>query len=99
MLKMKQVQLDANKKLHIPEEFCSDLNFQVGEKLLLMENGKEMLIRKPGAQSKMMDADWEFWQGIQAYTLRKLWSDEEDRVWESYLTKEELEKLKRGMKP
>jgi AbrB family looped-hinge helix DNA binding protein len=93
MIKMKTVPLGQRGQLVIPQEFREDLKLEEGEELVVFENGKEIMIRK---QEKVIHAmeDSDFWHTAQEKTLQKIWEDEPDGLWESYLSEKGKKKLK-----
>ncbi|MFH1255906.1 MAG: AbrB/MazE/SpoVT family DNA-binding domain-containing protein [Candidatus Diapherotrites archaeon] len=86
MNKLKTVQLGSRGQFVIPQEFRKDLELKEGETLVVFENGNELVIKKQKAVIESLnDPEMKVWLRASIKTLNKIWENEPEGLWESYL--------------
>ena len=87
MNKMKTVVLGKRGQLVIPLELRRDLGLKDGEALVLFEKNGQLLVRKEKDVLRAIGGDDVMFDAMLASvkTLNKIWEDEPEGLWESYL--------------
>ena len=81
----KSVQITGKGQLVVPMEIRSSMGLEKGSKLIIIQSGEDILLKKPESFEAFVD---EKFPGLKAATERvfgKVWEGEEDSLWESYI--------------
>ncbi len=84
-LMMKIVTVSGKGQISIPREIRKQLAVEKGSKLVIVLEGKKLLIRKVSDVSQSMEDGFE---GVVRYSersLEEIWDNREDDVWNRYL--------------
>ena len=84
MNKMKTVELGSRGQFVIPQEFRKDLGLKENSTLVVIEKGRELVIKKQDAVLQKL-GEIERISTLSEKALKKVWGNKEDDVWEKYL--------------
>lgn len=72
-------------QIAIPQEIRELLGIKKGDRLVLATKNKKLLIQKATNLSKQMEYDFDDLIGYSELSLKKLWLNKKDDVWNKYL--------------
>ncbi|MBI3587598.1 AbrB/MazE/SpoVT family DNA-binding domain-containing protein [Candidatus Micrarchaeota archaeon] len=83
---MRTVILNDRGQIVIPEEVREGMGLKPGEALVLLEVGKEILLRKEASVVRDLveiEGERRFWRALSEKSLERAW-DREDEAWEKH---------------
>ena len=81
----KIVTVSGKGQISIPQESRKHLAIEKGSKLVLVLKDKKLLIRKASDASQSIGDDFKDTVQHSELSLKKIWDNEEDEVWNRYL--------------
>lgn len=84
-LMMKIVTVSGKGQISIPREIRKQLAVEKGSKLVIVLEGKKLLIRKVSDVSQSMEDGFEDVVRYSERSLEEIWDNREDDVWNRYL--------------
>ena len=84
-LMMKIVTVSGKGQISIPREIRKQLAVEKGSKLVIVLEGKKLLIRKVSDVSQSMEDGFEDVVRYSERSLEEIWDNKEDDVWNRYL--------------
>ena len=84
-LMMKIVTVSGKGQISIPREIRKQLAVEKGSKLVIVLEGKKLLIRKASDVSQSMEDGFEDVVRYSERSLEEIWDNREDDVWNRYL--------------
>lgn len=84
-LMMKIVTVSGKGQISIPREIRKQLAVEKGSKLVIVLEGKKLLIRKVSDVSQSMEGGFEDVVRYSERSLEEIWDNREDDVWNRYL--------------
>lgn len=82
---MKIVTVSGKGQISIPREIRKQLAVEKGSKLVIVLEGKKLLIRKVSDVSQSMEDGFEDVVRYSERSLEEIWDNKEDDVWNRYL--------------
>lgn len=77
--------LSAKGQIVIPKEVRKELKLKEGDKLVVVVHGKKLLIQKSKEAKERIKDDFKDLLSFSEYSLKDLWDNKEDEVWNKYL--------------
>ncbi len=86
-IKIKTVSMNERGVIVIPEEMREDLGLEGNTTLVLVENGKEIIVKKENdVIDKLTSDDDSVWKKLSEKSLQRAWEKEDD-VWDKFVKK------------
>ena len=82
---LKTVSVSEKDQIAIPREIRVLLGIKKGDRLVLTTKNKKLLIQKATNLTKQMEDDFDDLIGYSELSLKKLWLNKKDDVWNKYL--------------
>jgi len=82
---LKTVSVSEKGQIAIPREIRVLLGIKKGDRLVLTTKNKKLLIQKATNLTKQMEDDFDDLIGYSELSLKKLWLNKKDDVWNKYL--------------
>ncbi len=82
---LKTVSVSEKGQIAIPREIRALLGIKKGDRLVLTTKNKKLLIQKATNLTKQMEDDFDDLMGYSELSLKKLWLNKQDDVWNKYL--------------
>lgn len=82
---MKTVTVSGKGQISIPREIRKQLAVEKGSKLVIILKDKKLLIRKASDISQSIGNDFEDVVLHSERSLKRIWDNEEDEIWNRYL--------------
>ncbi len=84
---IKTVKVSEKGQIAIPLEIREEAKISKGDELIIMQDGKRILIEPAKEVSKQMEDDFSDLLRISEKSLMKLWNNKKDEVWDKHLKK------------
>ena len=82
---LKIVSVSEKGQIAIPREIRALLGIKKGDRLVLTNKNKKLLIQKATNLTKQMEDDFDDLIDYSELSLKKLWLNKQDDVWNKYL--------------
>ena len=84
-LQFKTIRVSQKGQIAIPAEIQRKIGIKKGDELLLIRKGKKIMLEKPEMITKQLDNEFKDIEAISESSLKKLWLNKADDVWDKYL--------------
>jgi len=84
-VKFKTIRISEKGQVAIPVEIQREMGIRKGDELLLIKKGEKIILEKPKKFARSLRDEFEDLQQISESSLKKLWLNKNDEVWNSYL--------------
>ena len=91
----KTVTISQKGQITIPRNLQRKMGIKKGDRFILVARGDNIMLKKSPAIIKSIEDDFSDIIAISEHSLRKLWLNKEDDIWDTYLEEEEEEEEKR----
>jgi AbrB family looped-hinge helix DNA binding protein len=81
-IKFKTITVSQKGQIAIPTDMRSRIGIRKGDELLLIQEGKKILIEKPEKISKKFMVSFKYLLRHSERVANKLWENKEDEVWD-----------------
>ncbi len=85
LVKFKKIRISEKGQVTIPVDIQREMGISKGEELLLIKKGEKMILEKPKKFARTLRDEFEDVQQVSESSLKKLWLNKKDEVWDSYL--------------
>jgi AbrB family looped-hinge helix DNA binding protein len=86
-IKFKTIRISEKGQVAIPVDIQRELGIGKGDELLLIMKGEKIILEKPKKFVRALRSEFDDVQQISESSLKKLWLNKSDEVWNSYLKK------------
>jgi len=90
---LKTVTISQKGQITIPRNLQRKMGIKKGDRFILVARGDNIMLKKSPAIIKSIEDDFSDIIAISEHSLRKLWLNKEDDIWDSYLAEEEEEEI------
>lgn len=84
-IELKTVKVSQKGQIAIPRDVQKELGIKKGDKLLLVREGRKIMLEKPRRITQEVRDDFKDLIRLSESSLRKLWLNKEDEIWNEYL--------------
>ncbi len=84
-IELKTVKVSQKGQIVIPIDIQRELNIKKGDKLILVKEGRRLMLEKPQRFAKKITDEFKDLMKLSEPSLRKLWLNKEDEIWNEYL--------------
>ena len=88
---LKTVTISQKGQITIPRNLQRKMGIKKGDRFILVARGDNIMLKKSPAIIKSIEDDFSDIIAISEHSLRKLWLNKEDDIWDTYLEEEEKE--------
>ena len=88
---LKTVTISQKGQITIPRNLQRKMGIKKGDRFILVARGDNIMLKKSPAIIKSIEDDFSDIIAISEHSLRKLWLNKEDDIWDTYLEEEEEE--------
>ncbi|MDE1853438.1 MAG: AbrB/MazE/SpoVT family DNA-binding domain-containing protein [Thaumarchaeota archaeon] len=85
-LTFKKVKVTDKGQISIPVDIQRKIGITRGDELLLIAKGKRIVLEKPARVAELLENELAELQAISEESLRSLWLNKMDDVWDQYLS-------------
>ena len=90
---LKTVTISQKGQITIPRNLQRKMGIKKGDRFILVARGDNIMLKKSPAIIKSIEDDFSDIIAISEHSLRKLWLNKEDEIWDTYL--EEVEEIRK----
>lgn len=84
---VKTIKVSEKGQIALPKDVRDSADIEIGDRLLLVQKGKSILLEKTEVIEKKMKDDFKDIRKLSEISLKKLWDNPGDEIWNSYLKK------------
>ncbi len=84
-LQFKTIKVSAKGQITLPVDIQKEIGIEKGDELLLVRKGKKIMLEKHESIASKIDDDFTEIQKIAESSLKKIWLNKSDDIWNSYL--------------
>ncbi len=84
-VKFKTIRVSDKGQVAIPAEIQREMGIAKGDELLLIKKGEKIILEKPKKFVRVLQDEFEDIQEISESSLKKLWLNKRDEIWNRYL--------------
>lgn len=84
-IKFRMIRISEKGQIAIPVEIQREMGIRKGDELLLIKKGEKLILERPKKFAKTLRNEFEDVQQISESTLKKLWLNKSDEIWNTYL--------------
>ena len=85
---LKTIKVSQKGQIAIPAEVQKMTGIKKGDNLILFIKGKKIMLEKVDAVIAQLTDDFKYIETITENSLKQLWENEPDEIWEQYLEKQ-----------
>lgn len=86
-IELKTVKVSQKGQIVIPRDIQKELGISKGDKLLLVREGRKLMLEKPKRIMQEVRDEFKDLIKLSESSLRKLWLNKDDEIWNEYLKK------------
>jgi AbrB family looped-hinge helix DNA binding protein len=84
-IKFKTIRISEKGQIAIPVEIQREMGIGKGDELLLIKKGEKIILEKPKKFAGTLQDEFEDVEQISEASLKKLWLNKSDEIWNTYL--------------
>ena len=84
---IKTIRVSDKGQIALPVEVRESANIKIGDNLILIQKGKRIMIEKTDLVESKVEDDFKDLLKLSELSLKNLWDNEQDKVWNTYLKK------------
>ncbi|MBM3904495.1 MAG: AbrB/MazE/SpoVT family DNA-binding domain-containing protein [Thaumarchaeota archaeon] len=84
-LKFKMIKVSAKGQITLPSDMQKEIGIKKGDEILLIKKGNRILLEKQENLAKKLEDDLKDIAIFSESSLKKLWLNKEDEIWNQYL--------------
>ena len=88
-LTFKKVKVTDKGQISIPVDIQKKIGIAKGDELLLIAKGKRIILEKPARVAKLLEDEFADLQELSEESLKSLWLNSTDDIWNEYLSEAE----------
>ena len=85
----KKVRVSDKGQISLPVEIQRETGIKKGDELLLIRKGEKIILEKTQRISALLENEFADLEDISEFSLKQLWMNKKDDVWNSYLKMKE----------
>ncbi len=86
-LVFRSIKVSAKGQITLPSDIQKEIGIKKGDEMVLIKKGKKIILEKPERIAKRFKDDFTDVQLQSEQSLRKLWLNKGDEIWNMYLKK------------
>ncbi len=87
-LQFKTITVSQKGQIVIPADIQKIIGIKKGDKLLLIQKGKKIILEKPDEILEKLGDEFKDIKDLSEHSLKKLWSNKSDDIWNKYLNEQ-----------
>lgn len=84
-IKFRSIKVSAKGQITIPSDIQREIGIKKGDEMFLIKKGGKIILEKPEMAARKFKDEFRDIQSISERSLRKLWQNKSDEVWNQYL--------------
>jgi AbrB family looped-hinge helix DNA binding protein len=84
-LKLRLIKVSAKGQITLPSDIQKEIGIRKGDEILLIRKGEKIILEKAERAARKFKDEFRDVQFLSERSLRKLWKNKGDEVWNQYL--------------
>jgi AbrB family looped-hinge helix DNA binding protein len=84
-MKFRSIKVSAKGQITLPSDIQREIRIKKGDEILLIKKGEKIILEKPERAAGKFKDEFTDVQSISERSLRKLWQNKGDEIWNKYL--------------
>jgi AbrB family looped-hinge helix DNA binding protein len=84
-MKFRSIKVSAKGQITLPSDIQREIGIKKGDEILLIKKGEKIILEKPERAAGKFKDEFRDVQSISERSLRKLWQNKGDEIWNEYL--------------
>ncbi|MEO9277245.1 MAG: AbrB/MazE/SpoVT family DNA-binding domain-containing protein [Nitrososphaera sp.] len=86
-LKFRSIKVSAKGQITLPSDIQKEIGIKKGDEIILIRKGEKLILEKPERVAKKFKDEFFDVQYLTEQSLRKIWMNKNDEIWNQYLKK------------
>ena len=86
-LQLRSIKVSAKGQITLPSDIQKEFGIKKGDEIILIRKGQKIILEKPEWIAKKLKDEFADVQSQSEQSLRKLWLNKDDEIWNVYLKK------------
>lgn len=86
-LKLRSIKVSAKGQITLPSDIQKEIGIKKGDELILVRKGEKIILEKSERIAKSLKDEFADIKSLSEQSLRKLWLNKDDEIWNQYLKK------------
>ena len=85
-IKFRTIKVSAKGQITLPSDIQKEIGIKKGDEIILIRKGDKIILEKAERLAKQVDDEFTDIQLLTEKSLRKLWLNKNDEIWNQYLS-------------
>ena len=85
-IKFRSIKVSAKGQITLPSDIQKEVGIKKGDEIILIRKGEKIILEKSAKLAKRLDDEFTDIQSLSERSLRKLWLNKNDEIWNQYLS-------------
>ena len=86
-LKFRSIKVSAKGQITLPSDIQKEIGIKKGDEIILVRKGEQIILEKSERIAKSLKNEFADIKSLSEQSLRKLWLNKDDEIWNQYLKK------------
>lgn len=86
-LKFRSIKVSAKGQITLPSDIQKEIGIKKGDEIILVRKGEQIILEKSERITKSLKNEFADIKSLSEQSLRKLWLNKDDEIWNQYLKK------------
>lgn len=86
-LKFRSIKVSAKGQITLPSDIQKEIGIKKGDEIILVRKGEKIILEKSERIAKSLKNEFADIKSLSEQSLRKLWLNKDDEIWNQYLKK------------
>jgi AbrB family looped-hinge helix DNA binding protein len=86
-LKLRSIKVSAKGQITLPSDIQKEIGIKKGDEMILVRKGEKIILEKSERIAKSLKDEFADIKSLSEQSLRKLWLNKDDEIWNQYLKK------------
>jgi AbrB family looped-hinge helix DNA binding protein len=86
-LKFRSIKVSAKGQITLPSDIQKEFGIKKGDEIILVRKGEKIILEKSERIAKSLKNEFADIKSLSEQSLRKLWLNKDDEIWNQYLKK------------
>ena len=86
-LKFRSIKVSAKGQITLPSDIQREIGIKKGDEIILVRKGEQIILEKSERIAKSLKNEFADIKSLSEQSLRKLWLNKDDEIWNQYLKK------------
>lgn len=86
-LKFRSIKVSAKGQITLPSDIQKEIGIKKGDEIILVRKGEKIILEKSERIAKSLKDEFADIKSLSEQSLRKLWLNKDDEIWNQYLKK------------